>query len=95
MTPTMPGEMGYGGPTIIRAAIKVGDDIYHSAPPARHGLLLHRYKLGDKPHVQGFLTNTGEFVSREDARKIALAAGQITEPTHCGHSTKLFSEDLW
>ena len=47
---------------------------------------------GKKPVTgkQGFVTNTGRFVSREEAVKIALAAGQITEA-----KDKLFSEDLW
>ena len=40
--------------------------------------------------IQGFLTNTNRFVTREEAAIIALKAGQITEPTN-----RLFSEDLW
>ena len=43
--------------------------------------------------VQGFITDTGEFVSREEAAKIALACGQIKA---LKFSTKeLFSEDLY
>lgn len=41
-------------------------------------------------HIQGFLTNTNRFVSREEAAEIAFAAGQIKEQT-----TRLFSEDLY
>ena len=48
------------------------------------------------PHVngaQGFTTDTGVFVDREEAARIALACGQIKELTF---STKrLFSEELW
>lgn len=49
-------------------------------------------KTGKKPinRELGFVTNTGRFVSREEAAKIALSAGQITEA-----KDKLFSEDLW
>ncbi len=38
---------------------------------------------------QGFVTNTGQFVTREEAAKIAFEAGQILKPV-----PKLFSEDL-
>lgn len=41
---------------------------------------------------QGFLTSKDRFVDREEARKIAIDCGQITETMH---STKLFSEDLY
>ena len=39
---------------------------------------------------QGFLTSTGRYVNREDAAKIATAAGQIPGPKRT-----LFSEDLY
>lgn len=41
-------------------------------------------------YQQGFLTNTNRFVSRVDAGKIALAAGQLKNPVH-----ELTSEDLY
>lgn len=40
--------------------------------------------------VQGFLTNTDRFVTREEAAKIAYTAKQIMKET-----TMLFSEDLY
>ena len=43
--------------------------------------------------IQGFLTNEHRFVDRVEGRKIALAAGQITEDSY--HETELFSEDLY
>jgi hypothetical protein len=43
--------------------------------------------------AQGFLTNTGMFVDRFQAFKIALEAGQIKDGKTI-HSNKLFSEDL-
>ncbi len=85
----------YSGPTITRAAIKTAEDVYHLLPPARHHNVLHRFNLGSVAHVQGFMTSDREFVTREEAREIALKSGQITEQTNCRHATKLFSEDLW
>lgn len=38
---------------------------------------------------QGFVTNTGRFVSRKEAAEIAFKAGQIKEPKDA-----LFSEDV-
>lgn len=40
--------------------------------------------------TQGFMTDLGLFVTREEAAKIALDAGQIKEPKEI-----LYSEDLW
>jgi len=42
---------------------------------------------------QGFVTDDGRFVSREEAAKIALSCGQIQKLTF--HSRELFSEDLY
>lgn len=39
---------------------------------------------------QGFVTDDGRFVGREEAAAIAFAAGQIPEPKKC-----LFSEDVF
>ncbi|NBU81377.1 MAG: hypothetical protein EBS55_06995 [Flavobacteriaceae bacterium] len=43
-----------------------------------------------KDEVQGFLTNKDRFVDRYEAAQIALASGQIKEPTE-----RLYSEDVW
>lgn len=48
--------------------------------------------LEKKDYIQGFLTSYNRFVSREEAREIALASKQI-ESTQ--HKTLLFSEDLY
>jgi len=40
--------------------------------------------------VQGFVTDTGQFVGREEAAKIAFEAGQIKK-----EQPRLFSEDLY
>lgn len=44
--------------------------------------------------AQGFITNTGRFVSRCEARMIAIDSGQIL-PEETIHKVDLFSEDLW
>lgn len=85
----------YRGPTIIRAAIFAEGRAYHLLPPARHHNILHRFALGTKHHIQGFMTSEEQFVTREEAMTIALESGQITRPTRSGHATQLFSEDLW
>lgn len=57
--------------------------------PARHHNILHELAewLGRSitwdEHVQGFLTATGKFVTRENAAKLVGREGQ------------LYSEDLW
>lgn len=41
---------------------------------------------------RGFITNSGRFVSRVSAKRIAVAAGQIQGETH---SNELYSDDIW
>lgn len=43
--------------------------------------------------IQGFVNDKGEFLTREEAAKEALACGQITKLKY--HSRELFSEDLY
>ena len=56
----------------------------------------HREIVENNQHVnlrkgkEGFITNQGLFVDREDAAKIALISGQIKTP-----KKSLKSEDLW
>lgn len=83
---------------IVAAAIKYDDVVYHASPPGRHhDVIFYMYSLGIRGvHVcryQGFITNTGRYVGREEACKIAKKAKQIlikTNPTYM-----LFSEDVW
>ena len=46
------------------------------------------------PCRQGFTTNLGRYVSREEASRIADAAGQILRRTG-SNTIQLFSEDVW
>lgn len=45
--------------------------------------------IKDKDVKRGFVTNTGKFVDRKKAAKIAMAAGEIKKPVK-----KLHSHDL-
>lgn len=83
---------------IICSAVKYGDEIFRGN---RHHdcFLSARYKLGDeikiRQEMQGFITSTGRYVSREEAMKIHRASGiQPFRGTYC-REDKLFSEDLY
>ena len=45
--------------------------------------------IKDKDVKRGFVTNTGKFVGREKAAKIAKAAGEIKKPVKKLHSSDL------
>ena len=83
--------------TIILAAIKTGENqvSVNLNPNGRHCYIIHHLIRNgfDKPLVgeQGFLTSTGRFVDRVEAKKIAFNSGQIKETI----SNTLTSEDLW
>jgi hypothetical protein len=53
-------------------------------------ILGEELKINRANCIQGFLTSDNEFVSRQDAAKIALASGQIKEEIET-----LISEDLY
>lgn len=84
---------------IAAAAIRVGGVVWTLPPPARHCHLLRAWseahwtdgepaRIGE--HEQGFVTTAGRFVEREDAARIAHAAGQLAKII-----SPLCSEDLW
>lgn len=76
--------------------------IFAAAPaPARHHHVLHQLTIlkekGDRiDKGQGFVTDTGRYVDRQEGWKIAEAAGQLLEraPTD-GRGGTLYSEDVW
>lgn len=86
---------------IIAAALKLGNLIISAPPPARHHTLINGLGLATgiprltKMDDQGFLTNTGRFVDRIEAKKIALETGQCTEESCVVKGEDLYSEDLW
>jgi hypothetical protein len=92
---------------ITAAAIwdKKSGQAFWLPPPARHhdiikSMTARGYSAATEC-VQGFMTNTGSFVDRKVAAKIATAADQIIEvvtdgiPMQRQDVTTLFSEDLW
>ena len=79
---------------IRAAAIFLDGKIYTGF---RHHKIIHQIyeDSGIRPVTgkQGFVTDTGLFVDRAEAARIAIAAGQITETKY--HFTDLFSEEMW
>lgn len=59
---------------------------------ARRGL---RRADRDPDETQGFVTDTGRFVDRYEAFRIALASGQLEDTCADRPDRKLYSEDLW
>lgn len=87
---------------IIAAAIQVEGMTLSLPLPARHGEVIsaaHAMHLPEfmiMPACQGFLTSTGRFVNRVQAKQIAHMAGQPQlRPEGERHDRDLFSEDLW
>ena len=83
---------------IVAAAIQYEGVTISLPQPARHGQILQCAEqflpdYGVHCTCQGFLTSTGRFVNRVQARQIAYVAGQETKTT--GNERDLYSEDLW
>ena len=81
-----------------QAAVRTGDGIIHTLPrPARHHNIIHALALMRHRQCEccedGFLLTTGEFVTRDQALPIALAAGQVKGGQIIGGC--LTSEDMW
>ena len=86
--------------TITQAAIrdpKTGE-VYTGWRHCFIGLEMIQKGYCKKPYpggsAQGFVTNTGRFVSREEALKIATDAKQKIIKKH-GNPNLLYSEDVW
>ena len=85
---------------IEAAAIKLKDGrIVFKFSPARHSdVMLDISTQGDSLSgaIQGFMTSEGRFVTREEAYKIADAAGQIIQREDVTPTPgTLYTEDLW
>ena len=83
---------------IVCAAVKTNSGVVVCG--VRHyDMVMHRVlaemKFGqaNPPPEQGFIDNRGEFLNRQEALKIADAAGQILNKTH--PYDQLFSEDIY
>lgn len=88
--------------TIIAAALRGTSGVHALAPPNRHHdvirwMLANGHGMSETCEAsQGFLTNQGRYVEREEALAIALAAQQIHEEHRpVPGLPELFSEDLW
>lgn len=81
---------------ILTAAIKANGMIITMPRPARHCNILAampaKMARAVLPSDQGFLTDTGVFLRREEALDVAKHAKQLRKET--AHR-ELFSEDLW
>lgn len=81
---------------IICAAVKTSDDMVAiQLGIGRHNNIIHHLaRSGFKTPVsgeQGFITSSGRFVDRIEAREIAIKAGQCKDTEY----PQLYSEDLW
>lgn len=87
---------------IIEAAIRIGDSVWTGH---RHHNIFRTIfeetgkkafemvkELGVAREEQGFVADTGEFVDRIEAAKIALESGQIEK---LNHPPNLYSEDFY
>lgn len=75
---------------IVESAILKDGVIYTGR---RHVNIIHAHPFQFFHNCeQGFVTDTGEFVNREEASKIALECGQIKE---LKFGSLLYSEDLY
>lgn len=84
--------------SIKAAAISYEGLIFSVERPARHhdvlALMSTRGVKGTAgKSVQGFLTDSGHFVDRKEAKRIARAAEQLLP--RASASDSLFSEDVW
>ncbi len=59
-----------------------------------HNILWQGTQVSRTPSHQGFLTSTGRFVTRQDAKMIAFKAGQLDKIKQQNNHT-LYSEDLY
>jgi hypothetical protein len=83
---------------VERAAIKLGDRVFHVPRPGRHHDVIRSMvqRHGVKPPVcgvQGFMLTDHTFVDRMDALRIALDCGQVER--HKARSMGLDSADVW
>lgn len=81
---------------IVAAAIRANGLVMSMPRPARHCHIMAampaRMARAVRPDDQGFLTDTGEFLGREQALDVARHAKQLKREVN---SFELYSEDLW
>lgn len=84
----------------------VNGELWSLPAPARHNHLIHAWS-SSRPRVNGapafcnpesfgFLTSSGRYVERREAKDIAEAAGQVLNiPGRSSQLPELYSEDVW
>ena len=91
-------EKGHGkNMKVVQAALKF--DNGHIFTDVRHAdiyekLHKHRIDITNFNVIEGFVTDTGNFVDRYEAKKIAIEANQLIVPEEDTYPA-LFSEDVW
>jgi hypothetical protein len=93
---------------IKAAAIRTADGAVTSFPPPQRHIDIHRALTGARapfPWIEGFITDTGDFLNRVEAMTHARACKQLaprnqpadplgTKP-RISNKSELYSEDLW
>lgn len=80
---------------IVAAAVRWGKLIVMVERPGRHGDCLNAIGHLGSGKDQGFVTNKGRFVGRQEAAKMVLESGQASPRVFEGYPLTMFSEDLW
>ncbi len=96
---TIAGTIAIMDNPLIHAVAITQDGIVFTLPrPARHHHVIKYItskpgrKYNPKLGEQGFITDSGNFVTREQAAILALASGQVIK---LADPPELFSEDVW
>lgn len=87
-------------PNITHVAIKYDGKTYSLPAPNRHHhiirMIAEENGVGiNGPDEQGFLDETGRFLTRRAALALASANGQLKRKPGGYNGDELFSEDLW
>ena len=77
---------------ITGVAIKKDSVVYQKNKPYRHDAIFKDQEIGffDSNSIQGFVTDSLEFLDRKEAAEYAFKNGQVKEKFNI-----LMSEDLW
>lgn len=88
-------------PRITHVAVRFNDQIYSLPPPNRHhDVIWEIARLNNISTVrangdnQGFLDESGNYLTRKEALLVALEHGQVKDVGQI-RGKNLFSEDLW
>jgi len=79
---------------VLKTGIKEKDDIYQCRIGRHHAEILHIFGDQVDYETDGFYTSYGRWVDREEAARIAIAAGQIKKCHYFG-GEQLDSSDIF